>query len=550
MNWRARRPVPLGVGLLLGALLALGPQAAVPTSARARLEQLARLPQVSFRVGLDFHPVRGHTLILPSRVPARALEDLGRRLKESPDNPAPYAELAEHFARTGDRRAGLGFFARAAELYRQQGAEDSADPGQLTAYAEVLRELGRWDEAERLLRRAVEAAPDQWRPHARLAVLLSSRALGLVHPAPATDSADSGLESLLDATAEPPDPARAEQARRLLAEALAAADRAVALGGDQAGAYRARATVRTNHRWFEARLNPRPSPDEPAPLLRAVFHPDALPDLRRAVDLAPDDPEARGCLALLEVLTSAARPLTAALGDLLNRELWPALPDPARARVRAALTELERVGQDAEPARASAALGVAGLLQFFLLGDDAGGLGSLRRAVALDPDNEGAWEALTFALAFAREYDELLQVSRQRVAHHDSPRNRLLLAKALEKNQQLDAMRLEAELLQARYSEDPLANLTLAAALLKVDRSQTGRARALQHLGRASRRTGEKPPPELAVELLYQRGLWFALEGQIERARTQFRGVLELAPGHPDAAAALNLLDQLGETAD
>jgi tetratricopeptide (TPR) repeat protein len=218
--------------------------------------------------------------------------------------------------------------------------------------------------------------------------------------------------------------------------------------------------------------------------------------------------------------------------------------------VRAALTELERVGQDAEPARASAALGVAGLLQFFLLGDDAGGLGSLRRAVALDPDNEGAWEALTFALAFAREYDELLQVSRQRVAHHDSPRNRLLLAKALEKNQQLDAMRLEAELLQARYSEDPLANLTLAAALLKVDRSETGRARALQHLGRASRRTGEKPPPELAVELLYQRGLWFALEGQIERARTQFRGVLELAPGHPDAATALHLLEQLGEAAD
>lgn len=550
MNWRARRPVLLGGGLLLGAMLALGPLAAVPTSARARLEQLARLPQVSFRTGLDFHPVRGHTLILPRRVPARVLEELGRRLQESPDNPAPYAELAQHFARAGDRRAAEGFLARAAALYHQQGAEDSADPEQLTAYAELLRELGRGDEAERLLRRAVQAAPDQWLPHARLAVLLSGRALGLIHPTPVGGSADSSLESLLEAPAEPPEPAHAERARRLLTEALAAADRAVALGDDRAGAYRTRATVRTNHRWVETRLNPRASPAEPAPLLRAVFHPDALPDLRRAVELASDDPEALGCLALLEVLTSAARPLPAALGDLLHRELWPALSDPTRARVRAALTELERLGQDAEPARASAALGVAGLLQFFLLGDDAGGLGSLRRAVVLDPDNEGAWEVLTFALAFAREYDELLEVSRQRVAHHDSPRNRLLLAKALEKNQQLDAMYLEAERFQARYPEDPLANLTLAAALLKVDRSETGRARALQHLGRASRRTGEKPPPELAIELLYQRGLWFALEGQIERARTQFRGVLELAPGHPDAAAALNLLEQLGEAAD
>ncbi len=550
MNWRACCPVPLGVGLLLGAVLALGLQAAVPTSARARLEQLTRLPQISFQTGLDFHPVRGHTLILPRRVPARVLEDLGRRLKESPDNPALYAELADHFNRTGDRRAREGFLARAAELYRQQGAEDSADPERLTAHAEVLRELGRLDEAERLLRRAVRAAPDHWRPHARLALLLSSRALGLVQPVPPAGSADSGLESLLNDPADPPESARAEQARRLLAEALAAADRAVELGSDQAGAHRARATVRTNHRWLEARLNPRPAPDEPAPLLRAVFHPDALPDLRRAVELAPEDPEALGSLALLEVVTSTTRPLTTTLGDLLNRELWPTLPDSTRARVRDALTELERLGQDAEPAHASAALGVAGLLQFFLLGDDAGGLSSLRRAVALDPDNEGAWEALTFALAFAREYDELLRVCRQRVEHHDSPRNRLLLTKALEKTRQLEAMRLEAELLQARYSEDPLAHLTLAAALLKVDHSETGRARALQHLGRASRRAGDKPPPELAVELLYQRGLWFALEGQIERARTQFRGVLELAPGHPDAAAALSLLEQLGEGAD
>lgn len=550
MNWLGCRPIPVTGITLLCTLLALLLQAAVPTSARARLEQLTRLPQVSFKTGLDFHPVRGFTLRQQGSPPARELEALGRRLKESPDNPAGYAALARHLAKAGDRRAHQGLLTRAAELYRQQGTEDAADPDRLSDYAEVLQDLGRLDEAERLLRRALQTGSQQWRPHARLALLLSSRALHLVLFPAETNRNELDLESLLSAAAEPPDPARAEQARRLVAEALATADRAVELGNDQAVAHHTRATVRTNHRWLEARLNPRSSPDDPSPLLCAIIHPDVLPDLRRAVELAPEDPETRGCLALLEVFACVARPLNAALDDLLRRELWPALSDSVRAHVRAALAELDRLGQEAEPARASAALGVAGLLQFFLVGDTPGGLSSLRRAVALDPDNDRASETLTFALAATREYGELLQVARQRLERYDSPRNRLLVAKALEKNQQFDTMLIEAEHLQARYPDNPLANLTLAAALLKADGSPTARARALQYLGRASRRAGNNPPPELARELFFQRGLWFALEGQVEQARTQFRAMLELAPGDPDAVAAMNLLEQLDAPTD
>lgn len=531
----------MGAGAILAAL------AAVPTSARTRLEQLTRLPQVGFSAGVEFHPLRGYRLANAGAGSPRQIESLGRRLQENPGEVFLYVRLADLLAGTGNRRAGEALLARAAELVHRQGAEDTADAERLTAYAEVLLRLGRWDEAERVLRRAVEAAPNHWRPSAHLARLLSARALSQVWPAVADPRAGFGREALQGGDfSGPVEPAAAEAARRLMTEAQTLVARAVSLGVEQAEAYRMRATVLANQRLLEARLTRRGPENDPTPGLEAIFRSEAIPDLRRAAELAPDDPELHGCRALLEAIVGAGPPIAAALNDLLNRRLWSVLPEESRAAVRAALGQLERLGQAPEPQPASAALGTAGLVQFFLVEDTAGGLASLQQAVALDPDNDPAWEALTFALAFSREYAELLTVCRRRLEHRDTPRARLLLAKALEKNGQLEAMRAEAEDLERRFSQDALAHLTLAAALLKTDRSELGRARAQQHLGRAARLAGDSPAPELAVELLFQRGLWFALGGQVEQARIQFRGVLELVPGHPEAAEALSLLEQFG----
>ncbi len=531
-----------------GILAAL---AAVPTSARARLEQLTRLPQVGFGAGVEFHPLWGYRLVNPGTGSPRQIESLGRRLQENPGEVSLYVQLADLLAGTGNRRAGEALLARAAELSQRQGAEDTADAERLTAYAEVLLRLGRWDEAERTLRQAVQAAPEGWRPSAHLARLLSARALGQVWSAVADPRAGFGSEALQRGDfSGPVEPVAAEAARRLMTEAQTLAERAVSLGPEQAEAYRGRATVRANQRLLEARLTRRGPENDPPPYLEAIFRSEALTDLRRAAALEPDAPEAHGCRALVEAIVGAGPPIAAGLNDLLNRRLWSALPEESRAAVRAALGQLERLGQSPDPRPASAALGTAGLVQFFLVEDTAGGLASLRRAVALDPDNDPAWEALTFALAFSREYAELLTVCRGRLEHRDTPRARLLLAKALEKNGQLEAMVAEAGELQRRFSQDALAHLTLAAALLKTDHSELGLARAQQHLGRAARLAGDRPAPELAVELLFQRGLWFALAGQLEQARTQFRGVLELVPEHPEASEALSLLDQFGAAED
>jgi Flp pilus assembly protein TadD len=280
---------------------------------------------------------------------------------------------------------------------------------------------------------------------------------------------------------------------------------------------------------------------------QAIFHPAALPDLRQAARLTPNDPLAWGSLAMLEVLAEGFQRGVRSPEELLTRELWPTLPERSQTAVRECLTQLESIGQSADPRLASSALGILGTLQFFVVRDTTGGAVSLRRATALDPSNGNAWETLTFALAYSRQFAPMIGVCDDRLKQRDSVRNRVLLAKAYERNDRLDAMLEEASAAQRRYPDNLLANLTLGAALLRAKRSDLGRARALQFIARATQLAGEDPPEEVATELLFQRGLYFALSGQHAVARAEFRRLLEVAPGHPEAAEAVKALEQAGD---
>jgi TolA-binding protein len=58
---------------------------------------------------------------------------------------------------------------------------------------------------------------------------------------------------------------------------------------------------------------------------------------------------------------------------------------------------------------------------------------------------------------------------------------------------------------------------------------------------------GDAPPEEVAIELLYQRGLYFGLSGQHAVARAEFRRLLERVPGHPEATEAVEALEQAAD---
>ncbi len=520
--------------------------AVVAPDVRARLERLTRLPHVTFIAGLTFDPAGGFRLILPDGAHTSTIARLQEEIEARPGDPTLLLRLARLWNEQGDRAAAERALNRAAELYRRQGVEESTDPDLLTGYGEIRLALGQPREAEHWLRRAVQADPEQALARAALARALSARALFECVPSlaglPPTDWA-SVLFS--DRTPVHPEASHFAEARQQMNEAVGLTEEAVQRAGDRAETHRARAVVRTNRRLLEELLarSEAPAPRR-APLARALCHPDIQEALLRAAESTPDSPTAWGVLALHTTLASACAEGDCRSDAWLGRDLWNRLPDTARGTVQVALNRLEHLGQLDNPVPASAALGIRGLLQFLVLGDTAGGVSSLRRATALDPDNGQAWETLNFALAFSEQHEALLEVCRRRVEHRDTARNRLLLAKALERLRRFDDLLEETLLAQQLHPEDLWANLTLGAALLRVEPTAAARARALQALSKAGRLAGDRPDPELAVELLYQRGLWFALEGQAKTARQQFVRLLELAPGHPEATEALRLLDQ------
>lgn len=530
--------------MLLGASFLA--TAAVPASGTERLQQLARLPQLSFTLGLTFTATGGFELLGGTQDPARAIEALRQRLAGNPADALQYARLGRLLATLNENELAQRAYAQAAELHEQQATADSRDPVRLVGYADVLREQGKPEAAGRLLRRAVEVAPTNGLAHGALARFLAWSALK-------TAAGPAGAAELFLSPAPfHPDPALLAEARRLMDEARAAADRGVALGPQESGAFSNRAVVASLRRILDVvtastDAAEAESAGKTVAINRAIFHPAVVPDLWTAARLAGSDPDAWGCAAMCELLAEAFQRGLQQADALFTGQFWPLMPEPTRQRVREAITRLETIGDTAEPAAAASALTFLGTLQFFVLRDTTGGEASLRRATAVDPGFPGGWEALAFGLVFSKRFEALLEICQARLKHADNLRNRVLLAKALEKNHQPAAMLAELERAQQRNPDALLANLALGAAWLKTAATETERARALPFLARASQLTGESPPREIAVEVAFQRGLYFALSGQRSVARTHFRRIIELDPQNAEATEALAAIAQLGD---
>lgn len=520
---------------------------AAPASGPERLQRLARLPQLSFSLGLAFTANGGFELLGDAQDSPRTLQALRNELTGGPADAPRYVKLGRVLASLNEGDLAQRAYAQAAQMFEQQGAAESRDPAVLTGWAEALLEQGKADQAERMLRRAVEVAPTNWLAHASLARFLARSALR-------SAAGPSGpAEAFFSPTWVRPDATVVEQARRQMDEARAAADRAVALGSQQAAAFSNRAAVGSIGRIL-ALLTGRGdgAPGDAARRTietnRAIFDREALPDLWAAARLTPDTPQPWGCAAMCELLAEAFQRGLEQADALLTGEFWPLMPEATQQRVREAISRLGAIGESSQPVSAATALTLLGTLQFFVLRDTAGGEASLRRATAVDPTFAGGWEALTFGLVLSKRYETLLEVCQARVKHDDNLRSRVLLAKAYEKNRQPDAMVAELELARQRNPEALLANLALGAAYVMTADDESERSRALPLLSRATQLAGESPPRELAVEVAFQRGLYFALSGQAGVARSHFRRMLELDPQNAEAAEALQALDRAGES--
>lgn len=538
--------------LLLAAMVTVAGalHAAAPAASNERLRRLVSLPRLNFVLGMGLDPWRGFALT-PDRVTTLQAVETTRKAMQGDGSDAPrYTRIGRLLDAIGSHHEARQNYAQAVEFYRQQGLEQSDDGALLADFGAALQGLGNLDEAERVLQRAVQVAPNHWMTHAALGRLRTTQAFTAIAPragSGSTDSSDNWASLFARVSSRPKlTPAQADQAQKRIEEAVACYDRAIALGPDDPEPYTGRAALRALQSVLNWVLDPgtRLEP-ESLGLAKAMYPPDVLPDLRQAAQLAPKNPQAVGAALLYELFSTALERGASELGLFGTSEAWASLPESLRRSVRQALAQLEEMGQTYEALPAAAALEMRGSLQCFVVNDLTGAERTLRRAVALDPKRTQAWETLVFILASTKRAEALLDLCQARLREEDTARARLLLAKAWELLPDWGRVLQTTEALQRRYPEDLYANLALAAALVRSSDHEAVLGRAIQLLAKAEKLAGSSPSREQVINLLFSRGLMFGLAGQIASARHQLGQVKELDSDHPGLQEALEILDQL-----
>ncbi|RME91463.1 MAG: tetratricopeptide repeat protein [Verrucomicrobia bacterium] len=491
--------------------------------AEVRLRRLVELPPVAFQLTLRVDLRHGWVFTGDDWLAARQRDRLQKELDAGAADPMAWARLAGLSDLAGEKAAFHLALSRALAAFEREGIRQSRDDARVARYAECLLWNGRLEEAASFLRTKTAAIADGWRSrlvYARVLLLQGARAQARRDQA--------GL-----------DPATLEgQAREL-------ADAAVSLVPKEAEAYLGRALVRAGISLARTLRQP-PEGTEPAVAVAAATFPgEATPDLRQAARLAPDNPRVWAIRVWHELLGHAFGPGHGGPKSFPANIAWDRLPAELQATVRETLANLHRIGAAGEPPTAALALDAAGGLELFVLRDARRAEETLRRAVALDAGLDRAWEQLTLALIESRRFDELCLVCEARLKSRDTPRTRVMLAKAQDRaGQKLEAFITLSEAREA-FPKDPLVNLALSALWLRDALGGGDLNNPAVLLQTAQAGLEKSPPRDLLRNLLFQQGVLLALAGRPDRARQAFERLVQLNPSDDRAREALAVVEEM-----
>lgn len=550
-------------GLVAAALLGAaappmaGAQAAGDPVDKAKLRQAAAFPVITLQPSMTFTAQGGYRSSSDMRDLPAEIAALQKTLAARPDDAEGRSRLGRLFQDTGDPVRAKEAHRQAAALYRLQAAARPGDGKTLAALGASLAAAGQTVEAEAALRRAVRAAPGRPETWTALAEFLSYQAgAALLPPSFREEGTDFAFvfgpgPSAMAETARAfvakygqtkPAAAQIAQAQALLDEARACYDRAVAAQPRSADAYVARAGFRGSIgpavQAMIAALQPAGSVDIATAkesgdkaMAGAWGSAPALSDLQEAARLAPDS------------LTDVG--LSAMIATMALKLGGQGAQDVGRRSAEEALRPLEALAQNAGTAKNTAAQAseAAGLLHLFA-GSETAAEPLLRRAVALDPRRESAWDGLTMILVSAQNYGAAALVLEARLKVLDTARGHLLLAKVYDKLGQTEK---ETAQVQAALSADPgdlTANIAQAALLLRRSDDAATLDQANQQLfkidalyRRAMPQTQQSWEDQTLLVSIYH-----ALTGDAASAREKLTQILHLDKDYAPAKQALAAL--------
>lgn len=543
LNWNPWNPMR-AAALVLAVLVLAAPARALDRDA---LRRLVPLPRVEVHFNFAFADPTGPKvsddearLQLAAGFNAARPKDLDRR-----------GQLLYQLKRYDEAKAA---YAQAARGWSEQIKARPEDADLLVRLGLSLNGAGQDAEAEARLRRAVAVAPRSADAWIALGKVLLSEATGAVLPSGMSMSFSGAQVQQTAGDAEIMQQRPAEdaiaRAQASLDGARAAYDRAVEVAPQDPNAYDQRIGFRMGEGFTRAMLEALRA-DATATRIAAMrggaqgmaqgmFSPASSPDLRQIAHLRPDDVQALGAAALFEIIGFARREAEAGHQNEIT-QLWPLLPEEARASVRFSMERLQVLARPDTRggAEASEALGI---LQY-LAGQGEDAQKSLRRAIGLDPSRDQAWGLLTSILRESNRFDAMAVLLEEQVRHADTAANRLTLAKAYDKLGQTERVGEQVRAALAREPGDLSANLALAVLLMRG--GDASLARAGEQMAQVARLLA--PPAEPSqlqtVDYAVLRGFYLALNGQPDAARAQLQAALKSEADNQSAQQALAALD-------
>jgi tetratricopeptide (TPR) repeat protein len=504
------------------------------------LKQAARLPRISLFTGVKCSE-EGYGLLGERLEPDLEIAALRKALKDDASDAERHLRLSQLYLDAHDQRQAQEAAAKAVEQFRQRLKTQPNSGALLAQLGQALDLLGKRDDAETTLRQAVKAAPDDYHCWLPLGKFLTCRAVDVLLGS--TDKRDAVFDfekTVQLAAAGKLAKDAAAQADKLLEEARGCYDRAVKQAPRESQVYTQRALWRMQGNQVRVVIRFAQGNKANPDAADCYFTADGLADLKEAARCSPNDHRALGMCIMYEAMFCSGRPGQVPVGPG-KRDLWDSLPEARRKDLQESIARLEKLTQGKEARAAAGASEVMGFLRVMLLGDFKAGQAALRRAVTLDASRESAWDLLTGVMVYTSDSDAIVALCQDRIKVRDCARSRFLTAKAYESGKKPDKAEQE---LRAALKLEPghfLANLGLAALLLrKGEAAQLTEAAKL--LDKAEQVLGKEPPKGELNKLRLVRGIYLGLTGDGASAVKVIQQVSDTEPGNPDARAALAAL--------
>jgi tetratricopeptide (TPR) repeat protein len=513
------------------ALSVLGP---IPAAGRAvdkkRLQELLYFPAVEFGMNLQYYADTG--VVLKGAKPdySREIAQLRKAMLGDARDAERYHRIARLYSVMNAEAESDKAFVQAEKLYRERLKRQPNDTMCLSELGDLLAHRDHNQEAERLLRKAVERAPKNWHCWVNLGQFLETAAVALSQPSGHTFKTPKEATGLVQAGARTT-PDKTSHATSLLSEATACFNKAVACGPHQARPYYERYIFRLCEVQVVASLH---IPHEQTELANPSVEQEIVADTRHATELEPANVAYAAHAILIELLDSEV--------DYDETGVWKSLAVEVQHRLKKYLNRIEHLTHSDDRTTAVGAHLVLAAMAIALFGDMADGERHCRCALSIDPTQDSSWGMLLALLNASENHEACLSTALDWLKQSESAQKHYIVSQCYA---ELKQWRLAEDHVRAALRSRPndaAANMALGVLFMKRSDEPSSLAEADKYLKAAKKLMNEDTPQDLRLDYDVTLGIYSALKGDIERARSLFKSVQEKDPKRKTPGKALEAL--------